>query len=227
MIEDMTIRKFARYAPTSRDRRASIRHDEGANGGDTLPDQNTSKSRRQVGSFGSGLQPDAGHEHPRDQAPDSSDRGLRSARSWLRKPTSIYCKLALTRPRPISEARLVAPLRRQMDRATFMRAELFADRRAEEVGIIWPSRPVSPLIEAHFVCGRSAYETRFANTNGRANREDKVLINAVVADPGRQISRRYCAAAEKGWRDRGRQLILRCGRVRGNQKHQTCDAAEQ
>jgi hypothetical protein len=32
MIEDMTIRKFARYAPTSRDRRASIRHDEGANG---------------------------------------------------------------------------------------------------------------------------------------------------------------------------------------------------
>ena len=107
-----------------------------------------------------------------------------------------------------------------------MRAELFADGRAQEVGIIWPGRPVSPLIEAQFVCGRNAYETRFADTNRRANGEDKALINAVVADPGRQISRRYCAAAEKRWRDSGRRLILRRARVRGNQEQQTRDAAE-
>ena len=113
-----------------------------------------------------------------------------------------------------------------MDRATFMRAELFADRRDDEVGIVGPGRPVSPLIEADFVRGRSTYETGFADTNGRANGEDEAPINAVVADPGRQIGRRYCAAAEKGWRARGRRLILRRGRVRGHQKHQTRDAAE-
>jgi hypothetical protein len=67
----------------------------------TLPDQNTSKSSRRDGSFGSGLQLDAGHEHRRDQGADRCDRGLRPTRFWLAKATSL--KAVLTQPRPISD----------------------------------------------------------------------------------------------------------------------------
>ena len=71
----------ARHAPASRDRRASVRHDEGPHGSDALPDQNASKSSRRDGPLGPGLQSDTGHEHRRDQAADGCDRGLRPNRS--------------------------------------------------------------------------------------------------------------------------------------------------
>ncbi|MEY9132130.1 hypothetical protein ABIE79_003597 [Bradyrhizobium diazoefficiens] len=60
-------------------RRASVRHNEGPHGRDTLPDQNASESSRRDGSFGSGVQSNKGHEHRRDQAADRCDRGLRTA----------------------------------------------------------------------------------------------------------------------------------------------------
>ena len=105
--------------------------------------------------------------------------------------------------------------------------ELLAHWREEKVGLCWRSRPVPPLIEPYIVCCRSAYVARFANAKGRANGVDKVLIYAVVSDPGRQISWRYCGAAGKGWRDKGRRrLILRRSRERGNQKRQACDEAQ-
>jgi hypothetical protein len=80
-----------------------------------------------------------------------------------------------------------------------MRAELLADGWDEKIGIAWSRRPVTPLIEAATACCRNAHVTRFANAEGRADGVDKILIYAVVADPGRQISRRDCAAAGKGW----------------------------
>jgi hypothetical protein len=63
--------------PASRDSRASVRHNEGPHGSDTLPHQNASKSSCRDGSLG----PD-GREHRRDQAADGCDRGLRPTRSW-------------------------------------------------------------------------------------------------------------------------------------------------
>jgi soluble lytic murein transglycosylase-like protein len=97
--------------------------------------------------------------------------------------------------------------------------ELLADGPDEKVWINRSGRPVTPLIEAHIVCCRGTYVTCFANADGRANGVDKALIYAVVADPGRQISRRYCGAADKGWLlILRRQLILSSGGVRENQK---------
>jgi hypothetical protein len=114
-----------------------------------------------------------------------------------------------------------------VDGATFVKAELLAGGRDEKVRISWSSRPVPPLIEPFLVCCRSAYVTCLANAKRRANGVDKVLIYAVVSDPGRQISWRYCGAAGKGWRDKGRRrLILRRSRVRGNQKRQARDEAQ-
>ena len=108
-----------------------------------------------------------------------------------------------------------------MDGATFVRAELLAGGRNKKVGINWSGRPVAPLIEAHSVCRGSAYETRFADADGRANGVDKALIDAVVANPRRQISRRYCGSADKWWLwILCRPLTLRGGSVRGNQKRQ-------
>ena len=71
------------HAPASRDSRASVRHDEGPHGSDTLPHQNASKSGRRDGSLGPGLQSNTGHEHRREQAADRCDRGLRPSRSCL------------------------------------------------------------------------------------------------------------------------------------------------
>jgi hypothetical protein len=102
-----------------------------------------------------------------------------------------------------------------------MRAELLAGGWDEKVGISWSRRPVTPLIEANTVCCRNAHVTRFANADGRADRVDKTLIYAVVADPRRQISRRYCGAADKGW-----LLILRSGGVRGTQNRQKREQAQ-
>jgi hypothetical protein len=60
-------------APAARDSRAAIRHREGPDGDDTLPNEKASKSRRD-GTFGPALQSDTGHKHCRGQA---ADRGLR------------------------------------------------------------------------------------------------------------------------------------------------------
>ena len=45
----------ARYAPSSRDCRASVRHDEGTHGSDALPDQNSPKGRHRDGPLDPGL----------------------------------------------------------------------------------------------------------------------------------------------------------------------------
>ena len=49
-------------------RRASIRHNEGAHGSDTLPDDDAAEGRRRDGALGAGLQTDPRHEHRRHQA---------------------------------------------------------------------------------------------------------------------------------------------------------------
>jgi hypothetical protein len=118
-----------------------------------------------------------------------------------------------------------------VDGATFMRAELLAGSRDEKGGIGWSRCPVSSLIEARIVNWRSANVTRFANANGRANGIDKVLIYAVIANPGRQISWRCCGATDKGWRNKrwrdiGRRLVLRSGHLRGKQERQTREQAQ-
>src|ERR1700736_5825998 len=105
--------------------------------------------------------------------------------------------------------------------------ELLAGGLDEKVRISWSRRPVPPLIEPYFICCRSAYVTCLANAKRRANGVDKILIYAVVADPRWQIGRRYCGGAHKRRRDKGRRrMILRPGRVHGNQKHKTRDKAQ-
>ena len=90
-------------APASRDSRASVRHDEGTYGSDTLPHQDASKSSCRDGSLGPGLQSDTGHEHRRDQAVDGCDRGLRPNSSWLL--TDLPGRDVFTRPRPKADIR--------------------------------------------------------------------------------------------------------------------------
>src|SRR5262249_42697880 len=65
------------HAPAARDGRASVRHDEGAHGGDALPHQNAAQGRRRDGPLSACLQFDARHEHRRHQAADRGNRGLR------------------------------------------------------------------------------------------------------------------------------------------------------
>jgi hypothetical protein len=85
-----------------------------------------------------------------------------------------------------------------MDGATFMRGELLAGGRNEKVGINWSRRPIPPLIEAYIVIRRGTDVACFANADWRANGVDEALKDAVVANPGRQVSRRYCGSADKG-----------------------------
>jgi hypothetical protein len=106
-----------------------------------------------------------------------------------------------------------------------MRALLLAGGCDEKIGFSWSRRPESPLIEAYTVCRRGADVTCFANADGRANGIDETLIDAVVADPGRQVRRRYCGSADKGWLLHW-PLILRAGSVRGNQNRHEREQAQ-
>lgn len=63
-------------ASASRDRRASIRHDEGQDGRDPLPHENPTEGRHRDGSLRARLQSDAGDEHHRHQTAHHSDRGV-------------------------------------------------------------------------------------------------------------------------------------------------------
>jgi len=111
------------------------------------------------------------------------------------------------------------------------KTRLLAHRRDEKIGIAWSGRPVTSLIEADIVYGRNADVTGFADADGRPNGVDLVFVDAVVADPGWQISRRYSGAA-KGRRDKGWRLVLRhrlalrSGGVRENQERHTREQAQ-
>ena len=67
-------RKPASHAPTARDGRASVRHDEGAHGCDALPHKDAAESCRRDGAECARLQSDTRHEHHRRQAADGSKR---------------------------------------------------------------------------------------------------------------------------------------------------------
>src|SRR6516162_4055087 len=64
------------HACAPRDRRASIRYDEGADGRDALLDKDPAESRHRDGTLRAGLQPDAGDEYRRRQTAYRSDRGI-------------------------------------------------------------------------------------------------------------------------------------------------------
>src|SRR5687768_3341902 len=68
------VQSSRRHAP--RDRRASIRHNEGPDGRDPLPDENPAEGRHRDGPLRARLQSDAGDEHRRCQAAHGSDRGI-------------------------------------------------------------------------------------------------------------------------------------------------------
>jgi hypothetical protein len=103
-----------------------------------------------------------------------------------------------------------------------IKAELLAGGPDQKVRISRSSCPVPPLIESESVCCRNTYVTCLANAKRRANGVDEIPIYAVIADPGRQIRRRYCAAGKELW---GKRLILRPGWLHENQKRQTRDEA--
>jgi len=60
-------------------RRTSVRHDEGANGRDALPDQDTAEGRSRNGARSSCVQSDPRHEHRRVKAVDARARELRQS----------------------------------------------------------------------------------------------------------------------------------------------------
>ncbi len=64
------------HAHAPRDRRASIRHDEGPDGRDALPDEDPAEGRHRDGTLRARLQSDAGDEHRRRQTAHRSDRGI-------------------------------------------------------------------------------------------------------------------------------------------------------
>src|SRR5512144_1896897 len=62
------------YAP--RNRRASVRYHEGADGRDALPNENLAEGRNRDGALRARLQSDAGDEHRWRQTADRSDPGI-------------------------------------------------------------------------------------------------------------------------------------------------------
>src|SRR5262249_7871163 len=63
-------------APAARDRRASVRHNQGADGSDTLPNEDAAMGCRRDGAARAGLQPHARHEHHGSQTAPGSNQDV-------------------------------------------------------------------------------------------------------------------------------------------------------
>src|SRR5262249_21738096 len=63
-------------APAARDRRASVRHDQGADGSDTLFDEEAATGCRRDGAARAGLQPHARYEHHGCPTTPGGDEGI-------------------------------------------------------------------------------------------------------------------------------------------------------
>ena len=86
------------HAPAARNGRAPVRHDQGPDGRDTLPDQDAPEGRRGDGTLV--LQSDARHEHRRHQADDGSDRSLTRRDAPVRGNARRPAARVIAQPRP-------------------------------------------------------------------------------------------------------------------------------
>ncbi len=78
------------HAPPPRDRRASVRHHEGADGRDALSVQDATQGGDRDGALGARLQSDARHEHRGGEAADGGDAGgMRGDLSFVPRPAVL------------------------------------------------------------------------------------------------------------------------------------------